>query len=212
MVDGVKASAVLHLQLGSRSTRYFLWMAMHDAYRVHFQPEYHERAYCKHCPGEVESLEHILTKCTSPGQKEVWQLAKSVLENRLIPWREPSLATILSSPMPVFKDWNDKRETGKERRYRIVITSSAQVIWNARCERIIEHANAEFTTDQIQNRWRKKINRRLELDCLMTRKRFGKKAIPKKHVVMTWKGSLQDEYVLPKDWTEASGVLVGTAL
>ncbi|KAF9018689.1 hypothetical protein BDZ89DRAFT_959830 [Hymenopellis radicata] len=199
-----------------RSTRYFLWMAMHDAYRVgsqwlHFRQEYHERAFCKHCPGEVESLDHILTKCKSPGQAEVWELAKHVLEDRMIPWREPSIAAILSSPMPVFKDWDDKRETGKERLYRIIMTSSAQVIWNSRCERIIEYGNAEFTANQIKNRWKKKINRRLELDCLMTRKRFGKKAIPKKHVINTWKGSLKDEYDLPEDWTEVSGVLVGTA-
>ncbi|KAK0184589.1 hypothetical protein F5146DRAFT_938455 [Armillaria mellea] len=53
-----------------RNTRYFLWMAMHEAYRVgskwlHFALEYHERAYCKHCYGELESMEHILNPCSS---------------------------------------------------------------------------------------------------------------------------------------------------
>ncbi|KAK0435597.1 uncharacterized protein EV420DRAFT_1623588 [Desarmillaria tabescens] len=74
----------------NRNTRYFLWMAMHEAYRVgakwlHFVPKYHECAYCKHCYGELESMEHILTACLSPGQKEIWELTKTLLEQRNIP-------------------------------------------------------------------------------------------------------------------------------
>ncbi|KAF8918527.1 hypothetical protein CPB85DRAFT_1213633, partial [Mucidula mucida] len=65
--------------------------------------------------------------------------------------------------------------------------------------------------EQVKNRWKKMINKRLELDCLMTHRRFGKKALSKKKVLMTWKGSLKDEHNLPKDWTEVGGVLVGTA-
>ncbi|KAK0436132.1 hypothetical protein EV421DRAFT_2011089 [Armillaria borealis] len=53
-----------------RSTRYFLWMTMHDAYRIggkwlHFDPQYHERVYCTHCNNSLESMEHILMRCSS---------------------------------------------------------------------------------------------------------------------------------------------------
>ncbi|KAF8909537.1 hypothetical protein CPB85DRAFT_1221995 [Mucidula mucida] len=202
-----------------RNTCYMLWMMMHDAYRVgsywlkpHYAPEYQERARCRHCNGEIESMKHILTECSSPGQKEIWEMTKDLVENRLIPWRTPSVATILSSVKPIFKNWDDKRESGKERFFRIVMTTTAQVIWNARCERVIQKNNAEFSPEQVKNRWKKMINKRLELDCLMTHRRFGKKALSKKKVLMTWKGLLKDEHNLPKDWTEVGGVLVGTVL
>ncbi len=125
-----------------RNTRYFLWMLTHEAYRVgakwlHFAPEYHERAYCEHCGNSLESMEHILTECSSPGQKEVWELTKALLEKRRITWRTPSMATIQSCAIPKFKKQNGMRDSGKERFYRIVMSTSAQVIWNACCERVI---------------------------------------------------------------------------
>ncbi|KAK0443025.1 uncharacterized protein EV420DRAFT_1622933 [Desarmillaria tabescens] len=197
-----------------QGTRYFLWMLTHEAYRVgekwlHFTPEYHEHAQCEHCGGVLESMEHILTSCTTPGQKEVWDLTKTLLEKRKIPWHSPSMAMIQTCVVPVFKRRNGKCDSGKERFYRIIISSSVQVIWNARCERVIGRQNSPFTPDQIRNRWLKKINKQLELDRLMTYKHFGKKALPKDIVLRTWAGSLQNEHQLPSDWTEASGVLVG---
>ncbi|THU83229.1 hypothetical protein K435DRAFT_689910, partial [Dendrothele bispora CBS 962.96] len=71
-----------------RKTRYFLWMAIHDAYmtgthwlRPNFKPELQERAYCPHCD-EVEDLNHILTKCNTPGQKTVWDMAEKLWERK----------------------------------------------------------------------------------------------------------------------------------
>ncbi len=200
-----------------RNTRYFLWMAMHEAYRVgskwlHFAPEYHERTYCKHCYSELESMEHILTTCSSPGQKEIWELTKTLLEQRDIPWQPPSMATILASTVPIFLRQNGMRDSGKERFYKIVVTTSAQVVWNARCERVISKENTPFSPDHIRHRWLKKINKRLELDRLMTYKRFGRKALSKEIVLKTWKGSINNEKNLPPDWTEVCGVLVGMEL
>ncbi len=197
-----------------RSTRYFLWMTMHNAYRIgekwlHFAPQFHDRAYCTQCNGCVENMEHILTECSSPGQKEIWELTRQLLETRDIPWHPPKLAHILACASPIFKSPNGHRDKGKEQFFRIVVSSAAQTIWNARCERVIQRENMPFTSEEIRNRWRKKINSRLELDCLMTRDRFGKKASNKDLVLRTWAGSIMNEDQFPKDWTEAVGVLVG---
>ncbi|KAG7443946.1 uncharacterized protein BT62DRAFT_901672 [Guyanagaster necrorhizus] len=67
------------------NTRYFLWMTMHNAYRIgekwpNFIPQYHSRAYCAHCNNSIENMEHILTECSTPGQNEVWEFTKNLLE------------------------------------------------------------------------------------------------------------------------------------
>ncbi|KAG7439396.1 uncharacterized protein BT62DRAFT_1014009 [Guyanagaster necrorhizus] len=78
-----------------------------------------------------------------------------------------------------------------------------------RCERVIQKDNAPYSPVQIRNKWMKQIRRRLELDCLMIRKRFGKKALQKDLVLRTWSGVIENEHRLPKDWTEIDGALVG---
>ncbi|KAK0493533.1 hypothetical protein EDD18DRAFT_1078253 [Armillaria luteobubalina] len=103
-----------------RSTRYFLWMAMHDAYRIggkwlHFDPQYHERAYCTHCNNSLESMDHILMRCSSLGQKEIWGLTRKLLELRDIPWHQPEMSNILACAAPVFKSQSGHRESRKER-------------------------------------------------------------------------------------------------
>ncbi|KAK0201952.1 hypothetical protein DFS33DRAFT_1462420 [Desarmillaria ectypa] len=187
-----------------RNTRYLLWMTMHEAYRIgakwlNFAPQYHDRAYCVHCNGCLESMKHILTKCSSPGQKG----------RRGIPWNPPTISNILACTSPVFKSAGGNRDSGKERFYRIVVSSAGQTIWNARCERVIQRENTPFPTEEIRNRWKKKMNKRLDLDCLMTRKRFDKKALGKDLVINTWSGSIFNEQQLPRDWTKVDGVLVG---
>ncbi|PBK88446.1 hypothetical protein ARMGADRAFT_937521, partial [Armillaria gallica] len=49
------------------------------------------------------------------------------------------------------------------------------------------------------HRWLKKINKQLELNCLMTYKRFGKKALPKEIILKTWQGSINNEKNLLTD-------------
>jgi hypothetical protein len=51
------------------------------------------------------------------------------------------------------------------------------------------------------------------MDCLHTNEnRFEQKAINKNRVVNTWKGLLENEDKLPKDWISNPGVLVGIRL
>ncbi|KAK0492473.1 hypothetical protein EDD18DRAFT_1079548, partial [Armillaria luteobubalina] len=91
----------------------------------------------------------------------------------------------------------------------IKIIMQCQVIWNARCAQVIQKDNAPFLPTQIHNRWLAKVWKQLELDCLLTWNHFGKKALPKDLVLKTWLRVIKDEHQLPKDWTEADGVLVG---
>jgi len=90
------------------------------------------------------------------------------------------------------------------------MTESAHLIWKLRCERIIQEEDRPFTEEEIENRWLRTINGRLELDQKMTDKDYGPKAIPKSKVLETWRSILKDEKALPDDWTGENGVLVGS--
>ena len=66
------------------------------------------------------------------------------------------------------------------------------------------------TETEVHNKWLAMINNRLSMDCLMTdRRRYGKKALKSKDVLLTWSGVLMDQENLPDNWLWQSGVLVG---
>lgn len=191
----------------------------HDAYMVgtnwlrpNYKPELQERAYCAHCRGEVDSLSHILTECRSPGQKEIWTRTKTLPAKRGIEWRAPTLGLLLASGLPVFKSDNVMRDVGKERFYRIVMTTSIQAIWSLRVKRVVDNESTPFSAATVERAWLRAINDRLELDCLMTNERFGKRALKQNIVKSTWKGVLRAEEQLPSNWAGAVGVLVGIGL
>ncbi|GLB44704.1 putative RNA-DNA hybrid ribonuclease activity [Lyophyllum shimeji] len=120
----------------SRQSRYWLWMSMHDAYmigshwlRPKYSQEYQARAFCEH-DGQLETMEHILTDCETPGQKEVWEEAKRLWSRkREGDWFEPSLGVILGSPLAAFKDEGGNKLAGDTRLYRILMAESAYLIW-----------------------------------------------------------------------------------
>ncbi|KAJ7756079.1 hypothetical protein DFH07DRAFT_773273 [Mycena maculata] len=62
-------------------TTQFLWKGLHKAHRIgnywNHIPECGDRAICQEC-GVLEDLEHILLRCTSPGQNIVWQTAETL--------------------------------------------------------------------------------------------------------------------------------------
>jgi ribonuclease HI len=154
-------------------------------------------------------MEHILSQCEAPGQKEIWELAKELWLKRNPNWAWPGIGTIISAGLAVFKDDQGKIKPGDARLYRILMAESAYLIWKLRCERVIQN-NGNFATQQeIHDRWVKTINARLRLDCNMTDRRYERKALPVKTVLRTWKGVLKDEDRLPVDWTRSAEVLVG---
>ncbi|KAF7367382.1 DNA polymerase epsilon catalytic subunit [Mycena sanguinolenta] len=103
--------------------------------------------------------------------------------------------------------WQKENSKGTSRLFRIVVSESAHLIWRIRNERVIDERDAA-TTPEIQNRWRKAINTRLNLDRILTDvARYGKKALNQKLVESTWEKVLMDEDNLPKNWTRETGVL-----
>lgn len=205
----------------SKPTQYFLWMTTHDAYmvgdnwkRAGYKAELQERGDCQHCNGALESMEHILTQCHCCGQETIWNLARELLETKTtsFQWRTPTLGTVIGCGSAYFINGQGRRLTGAERLYRITIAESAYLIWKLRCERVIGNENRPHSEDEVTNRWAKMINDRLKLDQNMTNPAYGKKALHKRLVIATWRGTLYREEELPYDWTGASGVLVGSVL
>ena len=53
------------------------------------------------------------------------------------------------------------------------------------------------------------MNARLTLDRAVTSNKYGKRALKQMVVLNTWRNLLKDENNLPKNWLNATGVLVG---
>jgi hypothetical protein len=200
-----------------RKTRYFLWMTANDAYmtgthwlRANFSDELKERAICRH-DQKVEDMRHILLGCETPGQSLIWELTGNLLQKRIHTqeWERPALGTIIGAGLAVIKTTNDKRKTGDERLWKILIAESAYLIWKMRCERVIQKDNSPFSEKEIENRWSFVINERLQLDRRMASGKYGKKGVSPKIVRATWQGLLYQEHKLPDDWVTNTGVLVG---
>ncbi|KAJ6619315.1 hypothetical protein B0H10DRAFT_2026894 [Mycena sp. CBHHK59/15] len=69
-----------------------------------------------------------------------------------------------------------KGDKGTTRLFQIIVSESAHLIWRLRNERVIQEKDAA-SDREIQNRWRKAVNSRLNLDCVLTNDgKYGKKA------------------------------------
>jgi hypothetical protein len=198
----------------TRTVRVFIWKCLHNAHKIgkfwEKIPEHEHRSNCPTC-GTEESMEHLLLECNAPGQKESWEVAKSVWQQLHINWPELTYGTILGACMIKFK--GNKNEGGISRLYRIIVTETAHFIWKLRCERRIGNGDDPekfHSTSEIKNRWLSMINLRLTHDRLMAdRNRYGKKALKTGVVLNTWPHVLLNVESLPRNWIWQSGVLVG---
>ncbi|KAJ3810805.1 hypothetical protein F5876DRAFT_41036 [Lentinula aff. lateritia] len=194
-----------------RKIRCFLWMLVHNGYKIGSFwdkiPGYEPRGKCKECNGETETMEHILTECKAPGQKQVWRLAEQLWEKNGGEWSnlDFDIGTILSCGLADLKDTTGKRTPGKSRLLRILISESAYLIWKIRNERVISN-NPPLTETQIKNRWRWTIENRLWMDCIITSRKLQKRT-SRKVVEDTWKNVVEDKEELLQKIRE-SGVLV----
>ncbi|KAJ3871289.1 hypothetical protein F5051DRAFT_341111 [Lentinula edodes] len=195
----------------------FLWKVAHDAYwtGTHWaniaNPSLQERTMCHLC-GEVDDFTHILTKCQSPGQERIWELAGALWGKKLnnITWRMPTVGDILGCGLAKIKN-KEVLLRGDCRLWKLLIAHSAYLIWTLRCERVIANEGKAFSQAEVQNRWSTMINNLLEMDQQLSNKRYEKKALPKGLVIQTWRGLLHNEKSLPRDWIDVNGVLVGIA-
>ncbi|KAJ7864066.1 RnaseH-domain-containing protein [Mycena leptocephala] len=200
--------SIRHKDIG-RNIRNVLWKSMHGAHRVGKYwtniPECEDRANCVHC-GEVESLEHILLECPSPGQNEIWRLAEELWTKKHPDWSTVSMGSILGSGLARFKDAAGKPQPALARLYKILMTESAHIIWKLRCDSVIGRGGTPPSANEVHNRW-------LKIDRILTNKlKYGKQhALAPSLVLETWGGTLLGEDELPDDWLREPGVLVGIA-
>ncbi|KAJ7581353.1 ribonuclease H-like protein [Mycena floridula] len=196
-----------------RSIRFFLWMLLHDGYKVghHWDkiPTMADRGICSSC-GTAETLDHILTKCDVPGQRQIWDLVSEMWMLKSGEELRPPLGEIMICGLKQNNGANRRKvNRGTERLRRILISESAHLIWRIRNERAI-NGKDPLPRKAIRARWVITMNNRIKLDCLLTNKtRYGTKAIQKSLVLSTWNKVIANENALPEDWTRETGALVG---
>ncbi|KAI0818953.1 ribonuclease H-like protein [Irpex lacteus] len=184
----------------SRKIQIFLWKTIHDAYRCGKWwlniNNYEDRAKCKKC-NEIESMDHILFACTAPGQGRIWSLAKAMFKKKTNKDLKVSMGLVL--------DRNHKIQQGASRLATILLTESAYLIWKIRCQ-----PQKAIPQNAITNKWYAAINARLKTDLALTSKRLpASKRVKPELVLKTWSGVLDREHLLPDDWINWTGVLVG---
>lgn len=204
-----------------RKHKEFLYKAIKGTYYVGKKWEHagadhlRERTWCRLCETE-ESMEHILTKCNARGQQTVWRLAGELWMKKFKTWTTPNIGEILGVASTTEKDEKGSPNAGKTRLFHILVSECAYLIWNLRCERVIQHGDStdqwNHTDAQIKNRLSHRLNTRFRLDCILTNTRkFNRKAIHESLVTATWSGILINENPndRPKIWLCRPGVLVG---
>ncbi len=199
----------------SRSAAQFLWMTVHDGYMVGthwFRPnmseELKQRAICDIC-GECESMSHILFECEARGQQVIWNLLKQIWAHTKAEWHEPSWGTALGAACAVFKTRDGNRRTSVENLWCILCTETLHLIWKLRCERVIQKEGAEFTENEITNRFYATLESRLSLDRRTAAQARSKKALKPQDVERIWLPVIDNNEELPPKWVVNYGVLVG---
>ncbi|KAI0349339.1 ribonuclease H-like protein [Trametes cingulata] len=199
-----------------RKVRDFYWKALHGALRVgtfwENIPGYENRAVCNHC-ATTESVQHILTACTAPGQSLLWRLTRSALTKRNVHLPNMTMGLALGAHLLAFTDESGRQRAGVSRLARILVTETVYLIWALRCQRVVgwtDEPDRVHSTRELVNRWTATMNRRLRMDILSTNTKIcGKKALSKELVLRTWRGTLTNEDTLPEDWVSCPRVLVG---
>jgi hypothetical protein len=189
--------------------RQFIWKTLHNTFKVrnwwtHVKSQ-EGKAEC-HCEiwTQEESMQHILTECKYPGQREVWALAKQLWEKKGGRWPHISIGLILGAVQVRFEvesttDEPAQPDAGTQRLFRILISESAYLIWLLRVERVIQRGNSSLPAErEIRNRWTAAMNARLTLNRKMTNRiKYQGRSIAPQVVRKTWKGVLKDEEELP---------------
>ncbi|KAJ7930300.1 hypothetical protein B0H13DRAFT_1595499, partial [Mycena leptocephala] len=162
----------------TREVRNFLWKSVHSAHHIgtfwkHI-PECEEHGICQVC-AVPEDLEHILLKCKSPGQSQIWALAKELWLKKFPKWPELSLGGILGCGLATFTDDKGKSLPGASHLYRILISESLFTIWKVRNHRVISENGGPLSPNAIHSKWLAAINLHLRFDCALTNHaKYGK--------------------------------------
>lgn len=211
--DAVIWRAIWHKDF-TRAERDFFFFIVHGAYKIGAYwnniPTMNHRAMCQAC-GVTEDMEHILVECDAPGQKELWRLTELFWRQKHPRWVIPSIGSNTGCALIHFLDPRRKPVPGADRLYRMLMASSARLIWKLRCERVIR-TGEDHSLPEIQNRWKKEVEDRLKMDRAMTHPRFEKQALSTSAVQRTWSRTIENEKDLPESWVKMKRVLVGIRL
>lgn len=199
----------------SRECRQFLWRTIHDSFMVgrHWQRanmsnELQERATCSIC-GELESMAHILGECRAEGRELIWRLLRELWEGSGQVWKPQTMSTMLGVACTSFVAENGERQTEKEKLWMTLCSESTYLVWKLRCERVIRNEGAQFTPQEVKQRWYATINRRLTLDRTVARVSKRKRTKKISEVQNVWSPVLANVNALPMNWVVNSEVLVG---
>ena len=142
----------------SRQAQYYLWMTAHDAYcigthwlKLNYTEELQQRSECVHCHGKIEDMGHILSRCETPGQEQIWQLAKDLWEKTGRAWTQPWIGNIIGCTISRMSESKNEKDPGGKRLWRIIVSESAYLIWKLRCERVIQNGNTAFSIQEVNN-------------------------------------------------------------
>ncbi|KAF5380150.1 hypothetical protein D9615_006149 [Tricholomella constricta] len=124
--------------LTNKRARQLIWKLMHHGLPIgefwNQITNYEHRAECREC-GTTESPEHIFTECKFSGQETIWKTVKTIFKNKKIPWRTPSLGTVLGCGISELTHGQNKNKlTAADRLYTIIIAEASQQIWRTRCD------------------------------------------------------------------------------
>ncbi|KZT27259.1 hypothetical protein NEOLEDRAFT_167647, partial [Neolentinus lepideus HHB14362 ss-1] len=106
----------------------------------------------------LETLRHILTTCNSPGQREIWDLARSLWLKQNADWYEPSLGLLLACCNGQFKTVKGHIKYGDAHFYHISMTESLHLIWKLCCECIIQNEGVPLDPRAVWNCWLATMN------------------------------------------------------
>ncbi len=199
----------------SRAAAQYMWMAVHNGYmighhwlRPGMSDELQARATCSAC-GERETMTHIIFECMAMGQETLWKLLEQTWSLTGAVWHEPSWGTTFGAACAVFTDTAGRRQTATENLWCILCTETLHLVWKLRCERVIRNEGAEFTEQEITNRYYATVQSRLELDRRTAAQVRGKRGLKPQDVARIWTPVLEGGRDLPPKWVTNSGVLVG---
>lgn len=114
--------------------RYFLWMLLHDGYKVrnHWDKTdgLEHQGICPVCE-TGETMKHILTECDAPRQALVWNLVSNLWRKKTGEDLRPTTGEIMACGAI------QRSSKGETRFYRILVSEAAHLIWCLRNERVI---------------------------------------------------------------------------
>ena len=200
----------------TKKIRDFLWKHTHGIYKLgkiwtHI-PGLEDRATCSLCD-KYNTFDHIMSECESVERRTVWRMANQLWGRRHPEDLHISEGAILGRGLASFKKDNSDLDSAKSRLYKILITESAHLIWVLRCERRIANGDIPgnyHTEKAVENRWLRKMNERLQIDCLLTNRfLYERKALKTKKVYYTWAKCSMNTSNTHQEWCRNPGVLVG---